>query len=120
MQGVFFYSGNIGTADMKVTGNFPLRLLWISKKPKTSAHDLIFFFHQNRFHGIKNQLDIFTSGIVLHNIYGRPFYHIQKTDLISFFVRSNGFIKRNFPGIFFSGTEHHQKLIGNPVVMAPF
>ena len=57
--------------------------------------------------------DILLRGILLHNIYRRAFNDIQKADLISFPVCSDWIIQGDFTGAFFSGTEHHQKLIIN-------
>ena len=43
VQGVFFYSGNIGTADVKMAGNFSLCLFFFAQKSETAADHLILF-----------------------------------------------------------------------------
>ena len=37
LQGVFFNSGYIGAADVKVPGDFPLRLFLFAKQPVPAA-----------------------------------------------------------------------------------
>ena len=44
MQGVFFDSGDVGAADVKVPGDFPLRLFLLPKETETAADHLIFFW----------------------------------------------------------------------------
>lgn len=51
MQGVFFDSGDVGAADVKVAGDFPLCLFSFAEKTEAAADHFIFFFRENGFHG---------------------------------------------------------------------
>ena len=90
---------------MKVPGDFPLRLFLLPKETETAADHLIFFGRQYRLHGIQYMTDIFSGGLLFHNVHCRSFHYIQKTDLIAFFVCTNGFIQRDFPGMLLAGSE---------------
>ena len=90
---------------MKVPGDFPLRLFLLPKETETAADHLIFFGRQYRLHGIQYMTDIFSGGILFHN---RPLPVLPlhpETDLIAFFVCTNGFIQRDFPGMLLAGAE---------------
>ena len=109
---------------MKVTGDFPLRLFLLSKEPEAAADHLIFFGRQYRLHGIQYMTDVFSGGILFHNVDCRSFHYIQKTDLITFFVCTNGFVQRDFPGCDTSfgrrmyqkqPCEVHENALGNSV-----
>lgn len=111
LEGIFFDSGNIRPANMKLCCNFFLCLLFNSKKTIAEADDLIFLLGKSIFQGAEQKADVFLHGILFHDIYRRTFDNIQKADLVTFFVRSDWLIQGNLPGIFLFCPEHHQKFV---------
>ena len=111
LEGVFFNPGNIRPADMKLCGNFFLRLLFNPEKTIAKTDDLIFLLGKSIFQGAEQKADVFPHRILFHDIYRRTFDNIQKADLVSFFVRSDWFVQGNLPGIFLFCPEHHQKFV---------
>lgn len=111
LEGIFFDSGNIRSANMKLCCNFFLCLLFNSKKTIAEADDLIFLLGKGIFQGTEQKADVFPYRILFHDIYRRTFDNIQKADLVTFFVRSDWFIQGNLPGIFLFCPEHHQKFV---------
>lgn len=111
LEGIFFDSGNIRPADVKLCCNFFLCLLFNSKKTIAKADDLIFLLGKGIFQGTEQKADVFPHRILFHDIYRRTFDNIQKADLVTFFVRSDWFVQGNLPGIFLFCPEHHQKFV---------
>ena len=111
LEGVFFDSGNIRPADMKLCCNFFLCLLFKPKKTIAKTDDLIFLLGKGIFQGTEQKTDVFPHRILFYDIYRRTFNNIQKADLVTFFVRSDWFVQGNLPGIFLFCPEHHQKFV---------
>lgn len=111
LEGVFFDSGNIRSANMKLCCNFFLCLLFDPEKTIAKTDDLIFLLGKGIFQGTEQKADVFPHRILFHDIYRRTFDNIQKADLVTFFVRSDWFIQGNLPGIFLFCPEHHQKFV---------
>lgn len=111
LEGIFFDSGNIRSADMKLCCNFFLCLLFNPEKTIAKTDDLIFLLGKGIFQGTEQKADVFPYRILFHDIYRRTFDNIQKADLVTFFVRSDWFIQGNLPGIFLFCPEHHQKFV---------
>ena len=111
LEGIFFDSGNIRSANMKLCCNFFLCLLFNPEKTIAKTDDLIFLLGKGIFQGTEQKADVFPHRILFHDIYRRTFDNIQKADLVTFFVRSDWFIQGNLPGIFLFCPEHHQKFV---------
>lgn len=111
LEGIFFDSGNIRSANMKLCCNFFLCLLFNPEKTIAETDDLIFLLGKGIFQGTEQKADVFPHRILFHDIYRRTFDNIQKADLVTFFVRSDWFIQGNLPGIFLFCPEHHQKFV---------
>lgn len=111
LEGIFFDSGNIRSADMKLCCNFFLCLLFNPEKTIAKTDDLIFLLGKGIFQGTEQKADVFPYRILFHDIYRRTFDNIQKADLVTFFVRSDWLIQGNLPGIFLFCPEHHQKFV---------
>lgn len=111
LEGIFFDSGNIRSADMKLCCNFFLCLLFNPEKTIAKTDDLIFLLGKGIFQGTEQKADVFPHRILFHDIYRRTFDNIQKADLVTFFVRSDWFVQGNLPGIFLFCPEHHQKFV---------
>ena len=113
LDGVFFDPGDIGPTDGKPVGDFPLSLFFFAEKTVTAADDLIFFWRKNALYRRKEMKNVLLCGIIFDDVYRWAFDDIKQTDLVSFFVRPDRFIQRDFSGTFFSRTEHHQKFVVN-------
>ena len=74
---------------------------------------MVLFWRKAVFDVLKKMGNIVPFKTVFHNIYRRTFNHIQKTDLVAFPVSADRVVKRDFPGAFFAGAQHHKKLIVN-------
>ena len=111
LEGIFFDSGNIRSANMKLCCNFFLCLLFNPEKTIAKTDDLIFLLGKGIFQGTEQKADVFPHRILFHDIYRRTFDNIQKADLVTFFVRSDWFVQGNLPGIFLFCPEHHQKFV---------
>lgn len=101
LEGIFFDSGNIRSADMKLCCNFFLCLLFNPEKTIAKTDDLIFLLGKGIFQGTEQKADVFPYRILFHDIYRRTFDNIQKADLVTFFVRSDWFIQGNLLNISF-------------------
>lgn len=81
---------------MKLIGDFTLCHFVVFKQSITTADDLVFFWCQDILHRRKKKSYILTGRIFFYDIHRRTLDNIQQTDLISLFVCSDRFIKRNF------------------------
>ena len=101
-QSIFFDAGDVGATDIKAGGNLALRQLRFIKDAVSVADDLIFFWRKNALYRRKEMKNVLLCGIIFDDVYRWAFDDIKQTNLVSFFVRPDRFIQRDFSGTFFA------------------